>query len=179
MRVSEEELRRLMIGGLGGEAGDYAQLLRLLVPVLRNFYRSRATGASDVCDDLIQETLIALHFRRSTYDRDRPFTAWLFAIARYKMIDHLRRTKQERPIEEVEAILLIEGFEDAVGARLDLERLLEPLSPKQAAMIRAVRLEGMAVSEAAAVHGIGESDVKISVHRGLKAVMSRIQGNRR
>jgi RNA polymerase sigma-70 factor (ECF subfamily) len=179
MRASEDELRGLMISGLDGNAGDHAALLRLLAPLLRAFYRYRADSGQDDIEDLVQETLIAVHTRRGTYDRDRTFTAWLFAIARYKMIDHFRRTRRHQPIEGLEEILTIEGFEDATSARMDVDDLLEILPPKQARMIRATRLDGLSVAEAAAADGIGESDVKVSVHRGLKTLIARIQGGRR
>jgi len=176
MRADEDELRRLMISGLDGNAVDHAALLRLLVPLLRGFYRRRANGTADDIEDLVQETLIAVHTRRATYDRDRAFTAWLFAVARYKMIDHFRRTRRLQPIEGLEDILVGEGFEDASTARLDVNDLLETLPAKQAQIIRATRIDGLSVAEAAAMHGIGESDAKVSVHRGLKSLMLRIQG---
>lgn len=176
MRASEEVLRGLMVDGLDGDAVAHAALLRLLVPLLRGFYRRRANGSDDDIEDLVQETLIAVHTRRSTYDRDRAFTAWLFAIARYKMIDNFRRAGRLRPIEGLEEMLVAEDFESGTIARLDVEHLLAELPPKQARMIRATRIEGLSVSEAAQADGIGESDVKVSVHRGLKALMTRIQG---
>ena len=176
MRANEEELRRLMISGLDGNAADHAALLRLLVPLLRGFYRRRARGGDDDIEDLVQETLIAVHTRRATYDRDRVFTAWLFAVARYKMIDHFRRTRRLEPIEGLEDVLATDGFEDSSGARLDVDGLLATLPPKQARVIRATRIEGLSIAEAAAAHGIGESDAKVSAHRGLKALMARIQG---
>ncbi|MCW4460872.1 sigma-70 family RNA polymerase sigma factor [Sphingomonas sp. BT-65] len=176
MRASEEVLRGLMADGLDGDAAAHATLLRLLVPLLRGFYRRRANGSDDDIEDLVQETLIAVHTRRSTYDRDRAFTAWLFAIARYKMIDHFRRAGRLRPIEGLEEMLVAEDFESGTLARLDVEQLLAELPLKQARMIRATRIEGLSVSEAAQADGIGESDVKVSVHRGLKALMVRIQG---
>lgn len=176
MRASEEQLRDLMIGGLDGNAVDHAALLRMLVPLLRAFCRRRC-GEDDV-EDLVQETLIAVHTRRVTYDRNRPFTAWLFSIARYKMIDHFRRNRRYQPIEGLEEILVAEGFEDASIARIDMDDLLEVLPPKQARMIRATKIEGLSVSEAAEADGISESDAKISVHRGLKALMARVQGGR-
>ncbi|GAA0328181.1 sigma-70 family RNA polymerase sigma factor [Sphingomonas oligophenolica] len=179
MRASEEQLRGLMISGLDGDAGDHAALLRLLAPLLRGFYRRRANGCEDDIEDLVQETLIAVHTRRATYDRDRVFTAWLFAIARYKMIDHFRRSRRLQPIEDFEDVLIAEGFEDASGARMDIDDLLETLPDKQARMIRATRIEGLSVAEAAQADGIGESDVKVSVHRGLKSLMMRIQGGGR
>jgi RNA polymerase sigma factor (sigma-70 family) len=176
MRVNEDALRGLMADGLDGDAAAHAALLRLLVPLLRGFYRRRANGSDDDIEDLVQETLIAVHTRRSTYDRDRAFTAWLFAIARYKMIDHFRRAGRLRPIEGLEEMLVAEDFESGTIARLDVEHLLAGLPPKQARMIRATRIEGLSVSEAAQADGIGESDVKVSVHRGLKALMVRVQG---
>ena len=179
MRASEEQLRKLMISGLDGNAGDHATLLRLLVPVLRGYYRRRARGSEDDIEDLIQETLIAVHTRRASYDRERIFTAWLFAVARYKMIDHFRRTRRLQPIEDYMDVLMVEGFEDSSGARMDLDDLLGTLPEKQARMIRATRIEGLSTAEAAAVGGIGESDVKVSVHRGLKSLMARIQGSGR
>jgi len=117
-----------------------------------------------------------VHSRRSTYDRDRAFTSWLFAIARYKMIDHFRRVRRLQPIDGLEDVLIADGFEDASGARIDVDDLLDTLPPKQARMIRATRIEGLSVAEVAAADGLGESDVKVSVHRGLKSLMARIQG---
>ena len=177
MRTSEEELRALMMSGLDGNAGDHAALLRALVPLLTGFYRRRSPD-SDI-DDLVQETLIAVHVRRGTYDRARPFTAWLFAIARYKMIDHFRRSRGMVPMEGLEELLVIEGFEDASGARLDVDQLLETLPDKQARMIRATRIDGLSTAEAAVRERIGESDVKVSVHRGLKMLIARVQGGSR
>lgn len=179
MRASEDELRGLMISGLDGNAADHAALLRLLVPLLRGFYRRRASGAPDDIEDLVQDTLIAVHTRRATYDRDRVFTAWLFAIARYKMIDHFRRVRRLQPLDELEDVLVADGFEDSSSARLDVDDLLETLPPKQARMIRATRIEGLSIAEAAEADGIGESDAKVSVHRGLKSLMARIQGGGR
>src|SRR5438105_575673 len=112
MRADEQVLRDLMIGGLDGNAGDHATLLRQLVPLLRAFYRRRANGSADDIEDLVQETLIAVHTRRATYDRSRAFTAWLFAIARYKMIDHFRRVRRLQPIDGMEEMLVADGFAD-------------------------------------------------------------------
>jgi len=175
MRHSEAELRTWMTAGLDGDAAAHAELLRALVPLLRSFFRRRMRGEEDI-EDLVQETLIAIHTKRGTYDRDRPFTAWLYAVARYRLIDHLRRRRVSVPIEEVEAILVTEGFEEAVTARVDVDRLLSGLSGKQARAIRDTHLEGLSVAEAAEQARIGQSDVKVSVHRGLKALAARLRG---
>ena len=176
MRASEDQLRRWMVGGLKGDAGDHAALLAALVPLLQAFYRRRVRNAAEDVEDLVQETLIAIHTRRGTYDPERPFGVWLFAIARYKMIDHFRRRRQNCAIEDVEDLLVSEGFENASLSRMDVDRLLDTLPRKQADAIRDTRLAGLSITEAANSAGIGESDVKVSVHRGLKALAARVRG---
>jgi len=177
MAQSEDQLKALMVRGLDGESAAHAALLRALVPLLHSFYRRRLRGAEEDVEDLVQETLIAIHTRRATYDRHRPFTAWLYAVARYRLIDHIRRRRVVVPIEDVETILVAEGFEDAANARIDIDSLLATLSPKQARAIRDTHLTGKSIAEAAQSAGIGESDVKVSVHRGLKALATRIKAS--
>jgi RNA polymerase sigma-70 factor (ECF subfamily) len=178
MITNEDQLKALMVAGLGGDAGAHSALLGALVPLLHSFYRRRMRGAEEDIEDLVQETLIAIHTRRASYDRDRAFTAWFYAIARHQMIDYFRRRKVHVPLEDVEAILATEGFEDAISARMDVDRLLDTLSPKQARAIRDTHVDGKSIAEAAEAAGIGESDVKVSVHRGLKSLAGRIRGSR-
>jgi RNA polymerase sigma-70 factor (ECF subfamily) len=178
LQASEQQLKAWMVDGLDGKAAAHEALLRALVPLLGSFYRRRLRDAQGDVEDLVQETLISVHTKRATYDRDRPFTAWLYAIARYRLIDHYRRRRVSVPIEDVEAILVVEGFESATSARMDVDDLLSTLSPKQARAIRDTHVDGLSVAEAAQAAGIGESDVKVSVHRGLKALAARIRGER-
>ena len=177
MRASEEQLHAWMTGGLDGDSQAYTAFLRALAPLLRSFFSRRMSGAAGDVEDLVQESLMAVHARRGSYDRSRPVSAWAYAVARHKMIDHFRRQGRTCSIEGLEDILMVEGFEDSSGAQIDIDRLLGELPPKQAAAIRATRLEGLSTAEAAARGKIGESDVKISVHRGLKALAARIRGS--
>lgn len=166
-----------MTGGLDGDATAHESLLRALVPLLRAFYGPRLRGSEADIEDLVQETLIAVHQKRVSYDRERPFTPWLYAVARHRLIDHVRR-RREVPVESLEEILVAEGFEEATAAQIDVERLLSTLPPKQARAIRDTHIDGLSVSEAAEGAGIGKSDVKISVHRGLKRLAARIRGRK-
>ncbi|HEY4367536.1 MAG TPA: sigma-70 family RNA polymerase sigma factor [Steroidobacteraceae bacterium] len=179
MQISEKQLRAMMLSGLEGDGQAHAALLSALVPILRSFYRRRVPGGGDFLDDiedLVQETLIAVHSRRDSYDRTRPFTVWLFAIARYKLIDNLRRCRAMEPVEDLLDILVAEGFEDATLARMDLKRLLEILPAKQAKAIWDTKIDGLSVAEAANSSRISASDLKISVHRGLRTLVARIRG---
>lgn len=172
MTDSEAELKGLMLAGLDGDAAAHAALLRALVPLLRSFYAHRMRNATADIEDLVQETLIAIHTRRESYDCERPFTAWLYAVARYRMVDFFRRHRDQVSLDHIDAEL---AFEDKSAAGMDVDTLLGTLSPKQAHAIRATHVEGKTVAEAAADAGISVSDVKVSVHRGLKALAARIK----
>jgi|SRR6185295_6931124 len=161
-----------MVQSLAGDGVAYATLLRRLNGHLRAYYvRRLGPGRSADAEDLLQETLIAMHARRSTYDATRPFTAWVHAIARYKLIDHFRRTKRraEDPLEDPE-FLFSSAETNAAEAQIDVEQLLRRLPEKTRRLIRDVKIEGLSTAEAAARHNISESAVKVGVHRGLKSL---------
>jgi RNA polymerase sigma-70 factor (ECF subfamily) len=167
---AETQLKALMLAGLGGDAPAYRALLTALGLHLRLYYRRRL-GASADAEDLVQETLIAMHTRRATYDPSLPLTAWVHAIARYKLIDHFRRTKRraEDPLDDPD-LLFSSSEANAAEAHLDVDRLLGQLPRKTQALIRDTKIEGLSTAEAAARHNISESAVKVGVHRGLKAL---------
>lgn len=162
-----------MLGGLEGDARCHEAFLRAARPMLASFFSRRIRDDAAGVEDLVQEVLIAVHERRASYDRARLLTPWLFAIARYKLIDHLRRAHRREPSYGAAAIPAGEGFEGAVHARMDVAALLETLPEKQARAIRETRIGGLTVAEAARRAGIGESDVKVSAHRGLKTLAAR------
>lgn len=166
-----------MVDSLEGDKTSHEALLRVLLPLLRAYFRGRLRGQTADVDDLVQETLIAVHHRRTSYDREKPFSAWLFSIAKYKSIDHFRRARKHEALHDMEHLLITDGFEDASNARLDIEDLMAALPEKQARAIRDTKITGLSVAEAAGGAEISESDVKVSVHRGIHSLMRRIKGN--
>lgn len=175
MANEEASFRRLMLASLDNDARASRVLLAGLAPVLRGYFARRVRSDADI-EDMVQETLIAVHTRRTSYDPARPFAPWLFAIARYKMIDHHRRTRTFVSLDEIAEIGGDDDFSSPLMARLDVDAGLAALSTKQAAVIRATRIEGASVADVAAREGLSESDVKVSVHRGIKAMTKRIFG---
>jgi RNA polymerase sigma-70 factor (ECF subfamily) len=173
----ELRLRGLMLAGLAGEAEPYRRLLEELAALLRAYYGRRAPPGIDA-EDLVQETLIAVHTRRATYDPGQPFTAWAYAIARYKLIDPLRRSRahQRAPYEAAEALFVDPGA-DAAMARRDLDKVMADLSPRTRELIRDTRIEGLSTREAAAKHDMTETAVKVAVHRGLKTLGLKFGGS--
>src|ERR1700733_11273616 len=91
MLLIEERLRNLMLRSLAGDAAAYRLFLDELTARLRAYLRRRLGGLPDEVEDLLQELLLAVHNKRHTYDPKQPLTAWVQAIARYKLVDLLRR----------------------------------------------------------------------------------------
>src|ERR1700722_13420027 len=93
-----------MMAALAGDGVAYRGLLAALGTLLRRYF-VRRLGSHDAAsaEDLVQETLIAIHTRRATYNTTQPFTAWLYAVARYKLADHFRRRRVRTtvPLDEV------------------------------------------------------------------------------
>jgi RNA polymerase sigma-70 factor (ECF subfamily) len=174
---AEPALRTLMLESLNGDAKAYARLLAELTRHLRAYYARRLGDAQDDAEDLVQDTLIAMHRRRDSYDPRQPLTAWVYAIARYRLIDHYRRRKVRAavPLEDAAELFAADDIEPAM-ARRDVSKLLGKLPPVRAALIRATKLEGLSNAEAGQRVGLSEGAVKVNVHRGLKA-LSKEQGS--
>ena len=178
MREREDQLKSLLLRGLAGEAAAYEAFLRELGAILRAFLRGRLARVPDEVEDLVQETLIAVHNQRHTYDAGQPVTAWAHAIARYKMIDFLRRRSIREAVQEPledDADFLASTDEEAREARRDLAVLLGQLPDRHRLPIVLMKLEGLSVAEAAKRTGMSESAVKVGVHRGLKALATLIR----
>lgn len=166
---------------LDGEASAYREFLRQSSAHLRAFFRGRLTQLPDEVEDLVQETLLAIHNQRHTYDPDQPLTAWVHAIARYKLVDLFRRRAGRDalndPLDEERAVFAHSDI-DADDARRDVSALLERLPDGQRLPIMHMKLEGLSVVETARATGMSESAVKVGVHRGLKALAARMRRSR-
>ncbi|MES1198729.1 MAG: sigma-70 family RNA polymerase sigma factor [Pseudomonadota bacterium] len=176
--ADEAQLRALFLKGLEGDAAAHRAFLTEAAALLRSYFRNRLRRAPEDAEDLVQETLVALHTKRDSYDPSYPLTAWIYAIAKYRLIDHLRRQQRRGPhdsIDELELGDLAPDY-DASDAKRDVGALLAKLPSKQRDAIRLVKLEEKSVKEAAAETGFSESDIKISIHRGLKTLMRLMAG---
>jgi len=153
-----------MAAAQAGDAAAYHRLLAELGFWLHRYYARRLPRA--MIDDAVQDTLLAIHQKRHTYDPQRPFEPWLAAIARYKWIDRLR-TLRAAATEALTDDIAQPGHEEAVTSAWSLDRLLGELKPAQSDAIRMVKLQGFSIEEAAARTGQSVSLVKVNIHRGL------------
>ncbi|WP_088306469.1 sigma-70 family RNA polymerase sigma factor [Novosphingobium sp. B 225] len=172
MKADELSLARLMVMAQAGDKQAYCTLLNECQVWLRRYFGRRV--APGQLDDLVQDTLFALHHKLATWDSTRAFMPWLAAIARYRWVDHLRKIYRADEIEL--AVDLAEVDEEpAIAARISLERLFAQLPDAQVRAIELVKIEGLSVSEASRACGQSESLIKVNIHRGLKRLTALIE----
>jgi RNA polymerase sigma-70 factor (ECF subfamily) len=150
-----------------------AQYRRLQPILLRHLQFSDARHAEDIAGEVWMEVTAALS--RFSGD-DRAFRAWVFTVARRRLIDSYRRGARHRlePLgsEEVADESAAERPEDdAVGrlsARTTIARLHEVLPPDQAEVVLLRVVGGLGVNRVAAMTGKHPVNVRVLQHRGLR-----------
>jgi RNA polymerase sigma-70 factor, ECF subfamily len=174
--AAESELDTLMARAISGDTSAYEVLLRDLSSRLRSFFRARLSRRDADAEDLVQDTLLAIHQRRSSFDANQPFAAWVYAIARYKLIDYLRREgiRIHVPIDEV-AELFARERTDAGDAARDVAALMTHLPEQQRLAVRLTKLEEKSTTEAAASSGMSETSIRVNAHRGVKRLIALIR----
>lgn len=169
-----EELHTLMLRARDGDIRSMRLLLIGLSPKLRAYIRRQLLrcGQTEPADteDLLQVTLLAIHGKQHTFDPAQSLAGWVYAIAHYKVVDHLRATQRRRvdvPIEDADQVIAADDYE-ATEARLDLSAMLGRLPARTRGLIEATKLQGLDLPEAARRVGMSEGAAKVAVHRGLK-----------
>jgi len=167
-----------MLAALDGNAVAYrALLVELRLALARFFARRLGSALAANAEDLVQDTLMAIHTKRLTFDRNQRVGAWVFAIARYRLIDLYRRNRIRATVPlDPDDSLFSPDEEPATSARLDVETVLGGVPARQADLIRKVRIEGASIAEAATQAGMSETAAKVSIHRGIKALNARFGG---
>jgi RNA polymerase sigma-70 factor (ECF subfamily) len=178
LRTTENRLKSLLVRGLAGDAAAYHAFLKDLGAHLRAFLRKRLPRMPEEVEDLVQETLLAIQNQRHTFDATQPLTAWVHAIARYKLVDHLRRRERgdalTDPLDDALEVFSANDA-DAADARRDIAKLLQQLPERQRLPIIYMKIEGLSVVETARRTGMSESAVKVTVHRGLQALAAKVR----
>ncbi len=175
----EIALRPLWLRAQVGDEAAYQEALQRIAVRLRAYLRRRLQSLPDEVEDLVQETLLALHLQRGTYDQALPVSAWVLAIARHKLVDLWRRRGRQEalhdPLDDVDESQLAQ-CEPEAGAARDLGVLLATLPAAQRDAIVLTKIEGLSVAEASARTGASESAIKVQVHRGLRKLAVLVQG---
>lgn len=171
MADKTQNLEALMKLSLAGDQRAYAAVLKETARFLRPFLSKRLNFGTEV-DDVLQEILISVHKARHTYDGNRPYKPWVYAIAKFRLQDYLRahyadHLRQAVELSEVENDLL----DPVTKSDITYESIsgeVQKLPPKQAAILQMMHQEGYTAKEVAEKIGMKESAVKVAAHRAYK-----------
>ncbi|WAT18154.1 sigma-70 family RNA polymerase sigma factor [Aurantiacibacter sp. MUD11] len=175
VNTPDDSLDRLMAAAREGDSAAYRQFLGEAAQRIRARLASKI-GANSELEDLVQESLIAIHQKRHTLDPGRPVAPWMYAIANYKLIDHWRKRGRSPIVLDDEADMAVPA--DTL-AGVDVEALLDRLPEAQAEAIRLTHVEGLTNREAGERLGVGLSAMKLRVHRGMNALKAMVEDNRK
>lgn len=166
----EAELARLLRAALAGDEKAYSAFLGKAAILVRAFVRRRAAQGSVDQEDVVQDVLLAMHLKRHTWRSDLPVTPWLYAIARYKLIDAFRRRGGRVDVNLDEVAETIAAPQDDRPSGREIGKALAALAPGQRTVVSAISVEGRSIGETAASLGMTETAVRVALHRGLTAI---------
>jgi RNA polymerase sigma-70 factor, ECF subfamily len=179
VRGHEDDWTGLMRAANAGDQGAYQRLLKAVVPVLRAAARrglARAGQPIDQAEDIVQDILLAVHLKRHTWDETAPFAPWLFAIARNKLIDALRRRGRR-------VFVNIDDFAELIPSEPEAETLptgevakhLETLPKRQREVLQSIAVDSASIRDTASKLSMSEGAVRVALHRGLSALAARMR----
>jgi RNA polymerase sigma-70 factor (ECF subfamily) len=168
-----------MRAAIRGDSGAYHRLLRELAPMLRGLatrgFAHHKLGPEDA-EDVVQETLLALHLKRHTWDERKPLLPWVRAVARNKVIDSLRRRGRgiHLPIEDISETIANDQ-PAAEASSIDAAKLIHKLKAREREIVLAISIEGATAREVAQRLGMTEGAVRVALHRALQSLAKAFQ----
>ena len=145
----------------------------------------RFAGSADDAQDLTQEVFIKIFRTMSSYDMERgAFMTWVATVTRNLLVDHFRKSKQDRmtdsldatPLEHEDAMPLSDKIEDKAmpadahvqsrETKETVQRALQKLSPELREAVILRDLQDMDYREIATVLKVPEGTVKSRINRG-------------
>jgi RNA polymerase sigma-70 factor (ECF subfamily) len=170
MAQKADDWGRLLAASNAGDARAYAAFLQAITPVLRGIVRARGSDLGHaICEDVLQEVLLAVHLKRHTWDGEGPVRPWLYAIARYKVADAFRGRGRRVvvPIEDMAEVLAAEDASDPTEAS-DMAKLIGMLDARSAEIVRRIGLDGQSAAETGQALSMTEGAVRVALHRAFK-----------
>lgn len=174
MLQRSDDLSGLMVSANRGDAAAYRRVLDTLAPLLRNIARQglrRVGRGPEEAEDIVQETLLAVHLKRHTWDESQPLEPWVRAIARHKLLDTLRRKGMSAHIPIDDALDHVDlSVEPVAIDAIESADLLGHLSQRDRTIVEAIAIEGHGARDVGQRLGMSEGAVRVALHRALKAM---------
>lgn len=179
MHQRRDQWTDMMRSAIAGDSTSYHSLLKSITPVLRAAVRrglARAGQSVDQSEDVVQDILLAVHIKRHTWDVDAPFAPWLFAIARNKLIDALRRQGRRvfLNIDDFAEIIPGETAKETASAS-EVAAHLGSLPMRQREILQSIAVESASIRDTAAKFSMSEGAVRVALHRGLASLTAKLR----
>jgi RNA polymerase sigma-70 factor, ECF subfamily len=179
VREGEDEWTSLMRLAISGDSAAYQRLLKAVTPVLRAGARrglARAGQPIDQSEDVVQDILLAVHLKRHTWDANAPFAPWLFAIARNKLVDTMRRRGRRIfvNIDDFAETIPDEPAAETASAN-EIAVQLKTLPPRQREVLQSIAVEGASIRDTAAKFAMSEGAVRVALHRALASLTAKLR----
>lgn len=166
------DLEILLRAANSGDSAAYQRFLSTITPVLRGVIRAKGAALGEAaCEDILQEVLLAIHLKRGTWQTGTAVRPWLYAIARYKVVDAFRSRGRRIivPIEEFAETLVADVGPDPTEA-MDMDKMIGMLDGRSAEIVRRIGIEGASAAEAGLAMSMTEGAVRVALHRALKTL---------
>lgn len=169
----ETELAALLRAAIAGDEKAYGEFLRRTATLVRGFARSRIVQGGVDPEDVVQETLLAIHVKRHTWLTDARVLPWVYAIARFKLVDAFRRRGRRIEINVDDIAETVAEETDGKASDQEIGRALDLLAPGQRIVVSAISVEGRSIGETAQKLGMSEGAVRVALHRGLATIAKK------
>jgi RNA polymerase sigma factor (sigma-70 family) len=174
----DNHFRELMQAAQAGDALAYIRLLDEITPRIRQMVRrQRQFLDAGSVEDLVQDILLSLHSVRATYDPQRPFMPWLFAITRNRLADAAHRYARSAAHEihvDLPAVTFADARANTTNDTYDdlraLQEAIAALPPGQRDAIRMLKLGEMSLQDAADASNTTVGALKVATHRAMAAL---------
>jgi RNA polymerase sigma-70 factor (ECF subfamily) len=187
-----EFLGRLREPGAAGQKA-FGQLVRATHDKFLGFIR-RQLSSPDECQEVLQETYLAVHKGLAGFKGDCKLTTWMFSLAHHKICDRFgdrNRAHQELTDSRADSLSTETTDDRLVGAtawdappdRISARNAVEALIgkaieelPEQARQVYHLRdVEGLSGEEAAVVTGMTPENVRVQLHRARRKIVEWVQ----
>ena len=195
--MEEPQTGALVRRCLAGDAGAWEEIVRMHNRRIYNLCY-RFTSSPDDAQDLTQEVFVRLYRTMGSYTVEKgAFTTWLTTLTRNLLVDHFRRSRQDRITDSLDAGLREEEDSLTLSDRLEdpnptpddrlasketqkmVQKALARLSPdlREAVILR--DLQDMDYKEIAQVLRVPEGTVKSRINRGRMELARLLSRNKK
>jgi len=177
---NRESLDTLMRAAMQGDDKAYAAALDQMARLARTII-SQKIQSPDMAEDIVQDVLLSVHQARHTWDGERPFKPWFYAIARYRLLDALRvhyRNKEDLLDDPTHMELFAAPVTETDGLSEQLAVALNSLPAKQRSVVEMMKVQGLSAQDVALKLNMTVSAVKVTAHRAYKSMRSVLESEK-